>query len=629
MVYRCILSDWAEVEHPNLRKVREGEFTPNDLVNLNNQFYNIYYLPNPPSLYTGGIVDGSQIDTFNWVFVDMDLKDEVYPSKDAFIERVCESGIPPTKLVDSGGGVHAYWKISDLNVMSYLKFQRRLMRLFSTDEAVGQIYQLMRVPGYVNTKRRADMQLCQLLHEDESIVYTSEQLDTLLPPLTHEDDQYCQHHYQKTMDEPERRKTVVDKMPARWNNFLASCPEAKAIWMGKSTKDRSTGDFRLGHLMFAEGFTKDEATSVLVNSAKALTRAPVHRASYAFNIVDQIWTYEMTPTKDSLTLHRNVRDLIAAGPETLAGTRFYCHEWIDATQGGMRLGQVMGLVAGSGVGKTAMALNMFYGFVKKNPEYVHFFVPLEQPAHEIAARWKTLCGEETDLHDRVEVLSNYNDDNSFRHLSLTEIRDYLLKYQTLTGKKIGSVVIDHIGALKKKSKDGENQGTIEICHEMKPFAIALNTFLVMQSQAPREKAGIGDLELNKDAAYGTVFFESYCDYLVAIWQPLKRCYAEGAPTVTAFKFCKIRNKKAGFDHANEDTPYKLMFDTTTEKMRMLTQKEDDSFTYFNSQATNKRKADRKTDVVEYTSVNWLKGDTGGDLSNSSNPAAATSAKEES
>jgi hypothetical protein len=217
-----------------------------------------------------------------------------------------------------------------------------------------------------------------------------------------------------------------------------------------------------------------------------------------------------------------------------------------------------------------------------------------------------MCGDKTQLHDKVHILSNYDQDGTFRHLSFDNIKDYLLKFQTITGKKVGCVVIDHIGALKKKGRDGENQDLMDICHQMKAFAVQTNTMLVMQSQAPREKAGIGDLELNKDAAYGTVYFESYCDYLLAVWQPLKRCYTQGAPTVTAYKFCKIRHKKQNVDIIKEDERYLLMFDSDTEHLREMTQDEETSFKFFNKTASNLRGQDRKTEVVSYTSVKWGK-----------------------
>lgn len=603
MLVRAILPNWAVQEYPERLKIIEGEFSDDELLDLNDQFYNIHNLPNYPSQYQGGTVDGSQIDTFEYAYVDMDLKDGVYKTKDEFIEVLTAQDPIPTRIIDSGNGVHAYWRVSDLDALSFLKFQRRLIRRYKTDEAVAKIYQLMRPAGFINTKHKDNFKPVECLYEDDT-VYTSEQLDALLPPITHEDALYCKTHHDMTYRLSEPTK-VDDALPIKFYDLIRSSQEAKDIWAG-SVEDRSKSDYRLGHLMFAHGFTKAEALSVLVNSSKALARAPVHRVSYAEGIVSKIWTFELEEKKDALDLSYSVKDILQKSGDSLKGTRFPCWRYLDATAHGFRLGQVIGLVAGVGVGKTAMALNMFEGFVQNNPDYVHFFVPLEQPANEIADRWRTMCGTNTALHDKVHVLSNYTDEGQFRHLSLDEIREYILKFQNVTGKKVGCVVIDHIGVLKKKGKDGENQDLMTICHQMKAFAVETGTLLVMQSQTSREKAGEGDLELNKDAAYGTQYFEAYCDYLVTIWQPLKRCYSDPAcPKVTAFKFCKIRHKKLGRDEMVEGVPYLLKFDPETERMTEITQvDQDQSFAFFNNQAINARKRDRKSDVVPYKSVSW-------------------------
>lgn len=603
---RLIAPDWLLKKDPSARRALEGQFTDKQLKAYNQQGYNVYYLPNYPSNYTSGtIVDGTHIDAFNYVFVDCDLKDKTYDSKDAFLETLGMTGLMPTKIVDSGNGVHAYWQVSNLDAMSYLRFQRRLMRLYKTDPAVGQLFQLMRLPGYANTKRLEVQPICTLLFEEDT-VYTAEELDKLLPPILKEDEEYCQQHYDKTYNLNQDQTAISEELPAKFGKFIKNNREAKDIW-ANDTDDRSKNDFRLGHLMFANDFAREEALSVLINSAKALQRAPIHRRSYAENIVNKIWTFELEGPTEALDLSSSVRDILQKAGDTLKGTPFRCHERVDNTEHGFRLGQVIGLVAGSGVGKTAFALNLFKWFVEKNPDYEHFFIPLEQPANEIADRWRTMCGDNTNLHDKVHVISNYDDAGAFRHLSFEEIKEYIEKFQRVTKKKVGCIVIDHIGALKKKGKDGENQDLMDICHSMKAFAVQTNTLLVMQSQAPREKAGIGDLELNKDAAYGTVYFESYCDYLVTLWQPLKRCHAEQAcPTVTAFKFCKIRHKKARKDIIQEDVPYFLYFDSEVEQMRDMTQDEITSFNYFLPKATNKRKADRKTELVAYQSVPYNK-----------------------
>ena len=600
MIYRLIAPKWLN------KPVLEGEFTDEEINRFNSAGYNVYYLPNYPTTYKHGVsITGADIDAFSWVFVDFDLKSGTYDSKDAFLEIIANCHILPTKIVDSGNGIHVYWKVSNLDAMSYLRFQRRLMRLFKTDEAVGQLFQLMRKEGTWNTKIEGAYVRCELLYEDP-VQYTAEELDKLLPPITLSDEKYCQQHFDKT-NGLFFTEDIEDTIPPKFGKLLRDNPEVKALW-SEPVDDRSKADYRLGHLMFANGFTKEEAASVLVNSAKALQRAPTHRNAYASNIVDKIWTYELAEDKTSLNLSSSVKDILSKSGDTLKGIRFKCHPIIDNTQHGFRLGQVIGLVAGSGVGKTAFALNMFQWFVQFNPEYEHFFIPLEQPVNEIADRWKTMCGADTSLHEKVHVISNYDDDGNFRHLSFEEIKAYLEKFQKVTGKKIGSVVIDHIGALKKKGKDGENQDLMDICHSMKAFAIQTNTLLVMQSQSSREKAGIGDLPLDKDAAYGTVYFESYCDYLVTLWQPLKRCAnEESCPSVTAFKFCKIRHKKAKLDIIKEDVPYYMYFDSDNEKMRDLTQDEKLSFDYFLPKATNKRKADRKTELVQYVPVPYKEG----------------------
>lgn len=605
MIYRLILPDWALVKNPSARKVLEGRFTDKQIKEYNEKGYNIYYLPNYPSTYNGGTVDGSHIDCFNYVFVDCDLKSGDYASKDQFLEVLGSVGIEPSKVVDSGNGVHAYWKVNNLDAMSYLRFQRRLMRLYVTDEAVGQLFQLMRAYPSINTKIERKPRSCSIQFES-SATYTCEQLDKLLPPITKEDEAYCQMHHDRTYNINQTTTELTEEMPAKWGKLLLSNNEVKTLWT-EETDDRSKNDYRLGHLMFANDFSKEEAMAVLMNSAKASTRAPVHRISYAENIVSKIWTFEEAKDKDKLELSMSVKEILQRSGDTIKGTRFACHPRIDNTVHGFRLGQVIGLVAGSGVGKTAFALNLFRWFAQENPDYHHFFVPLEQPANEIADRWKTMCDGDTRLHDKVHVISNYDSSGNFRHLSFDEIKKYILEFQESTGYKIGCVVVDHIGALKKKGKDGENQDLMDICHSMKAFAVQTNTLLVMQSQSSREKAGIGDLELNKDGAYGTVYYESYCDYLVTLWQPLKRCQSDQTcPTVTAFKFCKIRHKKPRKDVIQEDVCYYLYFDSEKEQLRDMTQEEETAFKYFLPVATNKRSIDRKTDIVPYQSVAYEK-----------------------
>lgn len=599
---RLIAPDWLMSKNPQLPRAIEGQFTNEEIKAYNSDGYNIYYFPNSPSSYKAGTtVDGTHIDVFTYAFVDFDLKSGTYPDKDAFYEALAASGIQPTKVVDSGNGVHAYWHITNLDSKSYLHFQARLVRKFNTDPAVGKLLQLMRLPGTVNTKRENTMSLCSTVFE-ENISYTAEEFNKLLPVLTKDDELKCKRHYDTTFNINQTQ--VSDAMPPKFGEFLKNNEEAKQLWSSTSD-DRSKSDFRLAHLMFANEFTKEEAASVLMNSAKALERAPIHRQTYAGNIVDKIWTFELKPEDaDKLDLSDSIEQLKQRSTaDNLTGKPFRCHPCIDNTVHGFRLGQVLGLVAGSGVGKTSFALNMFQWFAQRNPEYHHFFIPLEQPANEIADRWTTMCGKDTSLHSKIQVMSNYDKDGNFRNLSLDDIQDYINKYQRVKGVKVGCVVIDHIGVLNKHNRNGEMEGLVDVCHRMKQFAVNTKTFLVMQSQTNRMKAGIGDIELDKDAAYGTMYFEAYVDYLVTMWQPLKRMHSiEGCPTVTAFKFCKIRHKKARKDVIKEDTPYYMYFDSDLERLRDMTEDEEESFKAFLPEALKKRSTEKSSGLVVYQSV---------------------------
>lgn len=597
MIYcRMIAPSWL-LDESSTPRVVEGLFSKEEIKERNEQGYNIYYLPNYPKNYESGTVDGSQIDSWNYVFVDYDCKTTIYPSKDAFIETVATSEIAPTKIVDSGNGIHVYWKVSDLDAKSYLRLIRRLTRYFKTDTATNMIFQLMRLPGTTNTKAKDNLVNCVLLYQGTK-EYTCEELNKLLPVITPEDEEFCEQHYAKTYNK--EIPQIDDALPAKFGKFLRENGEAKSIWSSTS-QDRSKDDFRLGHLMFANGFSKEEAQSVLVNTAKAMARAPIHRMSYAQNIVDKIWTYEVE--KDETKLSQSVQDILRRSNGVNKNVKFSCHPLVDNTVRGFSLSDVIGLVGGSGIGKTAFGLNMFRWFSERNPDYHHFFVSLEQPVDQIAERWNSISKGDTALNDKVHILSNYDESGAYRNLSLSDIQEYIDKWQKTTNNKVGCVMIDHIGALAKKGAKDEQQDLMAICHTMKAFAVQTNTLLIMQSQTSREKAGIGDLELNKDAAFGTSTFEWYCDYLITLWQPLKRSHMEeSCPTVTAYKFCKIRHKKAKRDIIQEDVPYYLYFDTESEVMRGLTQDEKTSFDYFLPRSTNKRKIDRKTGLVEYKSV---------------------------
>lgn len=605
MLVRCILTEYAKEANPDLPRVIEDDLNDERIQQLNAQSYNIYYNPNYPSKWSpGSIVDGSQIDTFSYVFLDFDLKSGGYASKEAFVTHLTKTAkLPPSAVVDSGGGCHAYWQVSDLDAMSFLRLQRRLCRLYNTDEAVSKIYQLMRLPQTNNVKIKDNPKPCSILSANDN-VYTSEQLDKWLPKITAKDEEYCKNHYDRTYKINQEIK-VDYKLPFKFMRLLKSSKEVKELYTNNQT-DRSKADYRLAHLMHAESFTREEAMSVLVNCSKAISRSDVHRNNYALNIVDKVWVFEEVGDSETVPLSSSVRDILRRGTGS-KGRRLYCWEVFDGTEYGFRTGHVLGLIGGVGSGKTTLTLNYMYWFAKLNPECHHLFFSGEQPEEEIAATWVQLCGtSDNALLDNLHILGNYNLDGTFRNLSLTEIEEYALALEKRLNIKLGCLGVDHIGILRKQTKEGEQQGIMDICHQMKAVAMRTDTFLIMQSQTSREKAGIGDIELNKDAAFSTSLFEWYCDFVVTSWQPLKRVYAKKPDlTCNAYKYCKIRHKNVKLDKVKEDSVQILMFNPDNKRLDLMTQEQEVAYDYWEKLATANRNKDRRREPTQRTKIDWV------------------------
>jgi hypothetical protein len=632
MLYRLILPEWAKKESWNPRAlppVVEADLTEEELNDYNLKGYNCYAIINTSSNFKPGLKDangkpiylkGEEIDIFTHCFADFDLKDETYPSKEAFIEFLKSQDLKPSAIIDSGNGVHVYWYVKDLDANSYIRLQRRIARFYKTDDKVCTIYRLMRVPNTYNTKEENNFKWCSVLESDETIEYTCEEMDKFLPPILPEDEEYCVTHYNQTYNMSNMDTNVSDEIPLKFQTLMKENDEVSRLFFGP-VQDRSSADFRLAHLLKTKDFSKEDGMAVLLNTGKAISRSKMHRYNYANNIVEKVWGYEEKKEEVVSTIAKSVEDILKADKKD-RGARIYGHPMFDAHFKGFRLGEVFGLVGGSGIGKTTLTSNHFKWFVERNPDLIHVFISLEEPEENIAEKWALICGENKALHSKVKIIGNRDENNLTRKFSLYELRDQIFNIEKIFKQKVGCVVIDHIGVLLQKGSDGRyyrEKGLEQVCADMQAFAQSTNTFLIMLSQTSRSKAGWGDIELDKDAAFGTVFFESYCDYLMTTWQPLKRVYKE-APhmTINAFKYCKIRPKTLGKDNIYEDQVYGMMFDPANSNLRQLTSEEEKAYQFWIKQAVNKRNADKKRDINPLQTMDWdVKGDVNGRSTNNS------------
>lgn len=581
--YRLIKADWgkplldngkpnpkfvAEIPGPN---TYEGcSFTDDFIAEKNKLGYNIYFFPNHPSkdVYADGVISlaGKHIDKFNFIFVDMDLKDKVYASKDEFFKKLAEFPVKPTMTVDSGNGVHAYWAIENLTRDEYVFAQLALLKYFNTDESVFTVLQLMRLPGFMNTKRHGDYVEAKIVEELSNLeqAYSLDQFPpNIFNALVEKELIRGQRHLDRldgklTINTPEL--VNIDEIPELFFDFINDPKNdlANKLWMDpKGTYgDRSGADMKLANMLFKAGFNKKEALSVIANTQKALSHG--NRKHYADLTIEKVYTEKlnskfMTVGQRNRTINEeaNLGDLVKAS------------WWVDGETLGnpWRKRELTGLIAGPGVGKTSVTLKWMQDSIQNNSENDDIFVffSLEMSVGEVTTRWNNLVGKDSVLADRLYVIGSETEKFEPRNIGLQEILGDCQELKKLTGKKIGMIAIDHIGLISKHininkpytfgidSEQNAGFGSIRtlglnsIAKQMKPLCKQLDTHIVLLTQTTKAK-GVGDLPIGKDGAYGISDYENIMDRIITVWQPLKLVQSQTKLRFMAYQYVKIRNK---------------------------------------------------------------------------------------
>jgi hypothetical protein len=106
-----------------------------------------------------------------WVsvlWVDIDLKDGAYPDKEAIYTAICDLLHPATVIIDSGGGLHALWRITPVRVTEQnFQFIKDVLRGVAValhgDPSVAELSRVFRLPGTVNTKPERDGARCEIV----------------------------------------------------------------------------------------------------------------------------------------------------------------------------------------------------------------------------------------------------------------------------------------------------------------------------------------------------------------------------------------------------------------------------------------------------------------------------------
>lgn len=131
------------------------------------------------------------ISAINCLYAEFDVKQ--YRSKDAIRAHLDASTFPiPSVLVDSGGGLHAYWLLRETFALdtddrraAAEVIQRLWVQTIGADPAVHDLTRVLRIPGTLNLKYEPARPV-HWLEYDLSCAYTLQALTAHLPPVQEE-----------------------------------------------------------------------------------------------------------------------------------------------------------------------------------------------------------------------------------------------------------------------------------------------------------------------------------------------------------------------------------------------------------------------------------------------------------
>jgi KaiC/GvpD/RAD55 family RecA-like ATPase len=294
------------------------------------------------------------------------------------LARVRASGFPmPTAIVESGGGVHVWWRLLEpmTDATAWHERMRAISSALGSDQSICDWPRIMRLPGFVNWKYeqtpRAHLWDCDPTRIYPVDVFNKQAVQSIVVKP-------------KSMSDLTRRfleEGFTLAAGRRQTMFTVACDMAARGWgVAEATN-------AIMERMRRVGLRQDDLEDCprQVANAWKRTRLPVlGSADEAVAIFDAI---DETPTPTLL----DAIDAWRKQEETPAiPTGLPCLDKLF--DGGLPLGQMTALAAAPGVGKSALALHLVIQCLLRNPEMVAAWCLGEMTRAALASRAITNYG---------------------------------------------------------------------------------------------------------------------------------------------------------------------------------------------------------------------------------------------
>ena len=277
---------------------------------------------------------------------------------------------------------------------------------------------------------------------------------------------------------------------------------------------------------------------------------------------------------------------------------------MDCLERPWQRGDLTGILAGAGVGKTSFVLYILKHILLNNPSGIVAFVSLEMTAGEIAEKWYKATEDTPNLADRLYIIENYDNEGRSRDLSISDIKLDLSNLKEVLGEQMHAFVIDHLHELNINGSVDYNP----VCKEIKNLAVEIDSHGFILSQTTKGK-GIGDIPVEKSGCFGTSRYEWLMTNIITVFQPLRRVEKECDLSIMGWQYAKIRYKSK-VDKVKEGMNYLLRFVFDDEDLVELTTAEVATFKMYYDKVMELRQNEAKFKSFQFDLSREIQGKDG-------------------
>lgn len=327
---------------------------------------------------------------------------------------------------------------------------------------------------------------------------------------------------------------VVDVPEKDLGDYLGQPEEVKAL-LGKAMNANEW----LVRKALKDEPDRDAQMRAIEVLAKGISN-PIERDSLA-QLLSVVWSKDLSVVRDFLG---TAKDRGRIDPSNLLSVGFSVLEFVNRGDGyhpgfpsidritrGVSGGEVMGIMARSGVGKTTVSLNIARNLIHKYPDAPGIFFSMEQQVGPVELRLAQIefdksrdgvidyltFGGEQELKDRFSNLLVVQEGG----LSVDDIDEYIgLASGRRFAASVGWVVIDYLGYIRppRGAADGY-QAVSQNARAIKQLAKKHNCAIFLLVQTSRGNGGTGAEPVTMDAARDSGAIEESVDFMLGFWRP--------------------------------------------------------------------------------------------------------------